>query len=135
MVYWLDQRCLDNQFRSMIQGQVILDSSYSPIACSITGLSASGARIEISEPLNVSSELELIVPAKFNVRAKVAWSEGSDHGLTFLKSLENDISALPETSEIAQFIVQEALDEARRKIAAALNSPVSTIALTFETVL
>lgn len=148
MVYWLDQRRSRKRMQLAIQGRIIADPSHEAMSCIVTDLSDTGARLTLPTAAELPPEFDFVIPDRLTVRAQVAWSQGQDYGIMFLAARSREhgsgstaasspMDGLPELEDpsfITQFAVQEALDEARFKIAATMGVPADSIRLTIEIV-
>ena len=55
------------------------------VACTVTQLSATGARLNIADPASLPDMFDISIPHKdFNSRARMIWREGSKAGIEFL---------------------------------------------------
>lgn len=91
----MQDRRSSKRLPSILEGRITLDGGMTKITCTVRDLSASGARIWIPEPVDLSGELDLEIPwIGQTARARLAWSKGRTHGLMFLSELhpEGNIS-------------------------------------------
>ncbi len=76
------------RFATILEGRIRLDGQDLAIACRIRDLSAGGARIGLSETIDLPSEFELAIPRLGQVlKVRLIWSRGQSCGLMFLGEL------------------------------------------------
>ena len=79
--------------RTMLGAQVIFQNRNSTIDCTVRNLSASGARLELTDSVAAPSEFELIVPHKSrSYRARICWRGEDSVGVTFLGEATSDLT-------------------------------------------
>jgi hypothetical protein len=121
--------------RSLLKGQIIFNNRYSILDCTIRDISETGARIAFAHPLEIPEEFELDIPKKeLTARARVVWSNGSEHGLIFIQELEAQGVTSPHPTDRAAFSqtdieIQVLLEEARLRIADLAGLPVNAVKL------
>jgi PilZ domain len=143
----LDNR-RSNRKRALLSGRIIFNNRCSVIDCTVRDISDTGARIAFAHPVQIPQEFELDIPKRGPaVRARVMWSNGNDHGVSFVAgsglpansgSLERSqgltddgSSARPASSPIAPKI-HEIIDEARQRIAHLAGVPAAAVKLKVE---
>ena len=135
--------------RTILQGRVVFNNRFSLIECIVRDLSDTGARITFSHPVSLPSELELEIPKKgLATPAKVMWSNGIHHGLMFLEAAQDEApnsspapyetiaqeKHSPQEDEIdgPALMIQDVLEEARRRIAHIAGVPAEMVRLKLE---
>jgi PilZ domain len=144
---FLDKR-RSNRRRSLLSGRIIFNNRYSVIECTVRDISDTGARIAFAHPVQIPQEFELDIPKRGPaIRARVMWSNGNDHGISFVDRPELPAEARssekpqdltddgnpeqPVSSPIAPK-VQQIVDEARQRIANLVGVPVAAVKLKVE---
>jgi PilZ domain len=142
---FLDKR-RSNRMRSLLTGRIIFNNRYSVIDCTVRDLSDTGARIAFAHPIEVPLEFELDIPKRGPaVRARVMWSNGNDHGISFINTSTVDPSSSenphdltvddgPEQSASSRIApkIQQIVDEARQRIAHFAGVPIAAVKLKVE---
>ncbi|KAB0265755.1 PilZ domain-containing protein [Microvirga brassicacearum] len=136
--------------RTLLEARVVFNDRFSLIECTVRDLSDSGAQIAFAHPVTLPSQLELEIPKKgISTRARVAWSNGKTHGLTFISAADEKASstfpallAEPESPEMSSpqdasitssaLNIQNVLAEARNHIAQIAGVPADKIRLKLE---
>jgi hypothetical protein len=134
--------------RSLLAGRIIFNNRTAVIDCTVRDISETGARIAFAHPILLPPEFELDVPKRGPaVRAYLRWSNGKDHGVSFVKdpelpldslsrailpSVEQPDNARPGPTVSNAPTVQEVLDEARQRIAHLKGVPVNAVKLELE---
>ena len=81
----LIQRRTDDRARTLLKGRIVFHNRFSTIDCVVRDLSVGGARIAFDHPIDIPDEFELEVPTKnLFAKARVVWSNGKEHGVTFV---------------------------------------------------
>jgi len=138
----MNKRRSSNRVRTLLVARIVFNNRFSLIECTVRNLSETGARIAFSHPVEIPPEFELEIPSrKISVRAKVVWSNGKEHGVTFIKGAQDaalgDLSrrAIHQdqiASEAEMGRVEEILNEARDRIAQVMGLPSETVKLRLE---
>jgi hypothetical protein len=81
----MDERRSDVRARSLLGGKIIFNHRNSTMDCVVRNLSATGARIVMSESVIVPNEFELHIPQKgTSYRAQMRWRTATEFGVQFL---------------------------------------------------
>jgi PilZ domain len=82
-----DERRLKKRWRTVLKGQVVLNSSSSVLDCSVRNLSDLGANLVFANVSLLPQDFELDIPSRnLRVQARLVWSRGATHGVMFVHS-------------------------------------------------
>ncbi len=71
--------------RAFLRARIIFNNQNTTIECTIKNISASGAKIEISEALTIPAQFDLEVPQKSRTyRARMIWRDAGTIGVEFI---------------------------------------------------
>ena len=136
--------------RTILQGRVVFNNRFSLLDCIVRDLSETGAQVAFAHPVTLPLEIELEIPTRgLSALARVMWSNGKNHGLMFLGSWDEQASSgsSPPPAEPATLntsppqeveadgdglTIQDALEEARLRIAYIAGVPPETVRLKLE---
>lgn len=97
------ERRSGQRLRTVLSACVRLDDAITVHECAVRDLSDTGAQIILKQPVQIPDEIDFEIPRKsMAVRARVIWSDGVRHGLTFIgvsRSLENVARALYDAAD------------------------------------
>lgn len=126
----MNKRQSDHRARTLLDARIVFNNRFSLIECTVRNLSKTGARIAFPHPIDIPSEFELEIPKKnMSVRARVAWSDGKEHGVRFLEEARERDHTVSDSEKNG---VQEILSEARVRIARAMGVPPECVRLVLE---
>ncbi len=81
----MSERRSAKRLRTLLTGQIRLSSSLSVHECAVRDLSDAGAQVVLKHPVQMPREVGFEIPARsMSVRARLVWSDGLKHGLTFI---------------------------------------------------
>ena len=145
----MDQRN-SRRTRSLLNGRIIFNNRSSVIDCTIRDVSETGARIVFAHPVQIPPGFELDIPKRGPaVRARVIWSNGNEHGVSFVDRLgpspvsspsdkSRDLTR-PSSGPHEQAVpsptmpeVQQILDDTRARIAHLVGVPIDAVKLKVE---
>ena len=67
-------------------GQIAFNNRWCTIDCLVRNMSASGAKLDFSDPVQVPSELDLLIPLRgHSRRVKVVWRQAKSLGVSFVE--------------------------------------------------
>lgn len=96
----MSERRSGTRLRTILSGQIRLDEPASIYECAVRDISDTGAQIALKHLVKVPHEFDLEIPKRnMSVRAKLVWSHGLRHGLSF-----TDIP--PTVEEIARALYE-----------------------------
>ena len=73
------------RIRSFLRAQIIFNNRMSTIDCTIKNISATGAKVALSDTLAVPSEFEIDIPQKGrSYRARLVWRDTEAIGVEFI---------------------------------------------------
>ncbi|MGP0058394.1 MAG: PilZ domain-containing protein [Beijerinckiaceae bacterium] len=73
------------RIRSFLRAQIIFNNRMSTIDCTIKNISATGARVALSDTLAVPTEFEIDIPQKGrSYRARLVWRDKEAIGVEFI---------------------------------------------------
>ena len=73
------------RLRTLLTGQIRLSSPLSVHECAVRDLSDSGAQVVLKHPVQMPREVDFEIPKRnMSVCARLVWSDGLKHGLTFV---------------------------------------------------
>jgi hypothetical protein len=76
------------RFPTILEGRIRLETQTAQIPCRIRDISATGARIWISDPIEIPREFELEIPRLEEIlKVRLIWSRPNTHGVMFLEAL------------------------------------------------
>lgn len=79
------------RIRSFLRAQIIFNNRMSTIDCTIKNISATGAKVALSDSLAVPTEFEIDIPQKGrSYRARLVWREKEAIGVEFLNAKTPD---------------------------------------------
>lgn len=85
----------DERVRAFLRARIIFNNHNSTVDCIIKNISASGAKIELSNALSIPSEFDLDVPQKGRIyRARMMWRDAEALGVEFIEGAPEDKAAL-----------------------------------------
>ncbi|WP_201865284.1 PilZ domain-containing protein [Microvirga soli] len=80
----MSERRSAKRLRTLLKGRVRLSYPLSVHECAVRDLSDTGVQIVFKYPVQMPLEIDFEIPAgNMSVRARLAWSDGLKHGLTF----------------------------------------------------
>lgn len=85
--------------KSFLRAQIIFNQRMSTIDCVVKNISATGAKLALTESIAVPSEFDLYIPQKGRTfRSRIAWRDSTALGVEFLNSNSqaepvNDVNA------------------------------------------
>ena len=79
------ERYMSRRFSTRLDGRIVPDGEASPLACVVSDLSETGARLVLCEPGELPLEFALEVPDE-GARAlvRLVWSNGRESGVKFI---------------------------------------------------
>ncbi len=81
----LDRR-KEHRGRTYLGGQIAFNNRWCTIDCLVRNMSESGAKLDFSDPVQVPSELDLLIPLKgHSRRVKVVWRQAKSLGISFVE--------------------------------------------------
>jgi hypothetical protein len=81
----MSERRSAKRLRTLLKGQIRLSSPLSVHECAVRDLSDAGAQVVLKHPVQMPLEVDFEIPARnMSVRARLVWSDGLKHGLTFI---------------------------------------------------
>jgi hypothetical protein len=84
----MEERRSSTRRLTVLKGQVFLNNGASFVDCSVRNLSGSGARIQFADTFVPPREFMFKIPSKdLLFQARVVWSRGMAHGVTFTQRL------------------------------------------------
>jgi hypothetical protein len=84
----MDNRRLSKRLPSILEGRIRLEPQAPHLPCTIRDLSVTGARLWLSEAIDLPGEFELEIPMLEQiVPVRLMWSETKTHGVMFLGEL------------------------------------------------
>lgn len=85
----------DERVRAFLRARIVFNNHNSTVDCIIKNISASGAKIELSNAVSIPSEFDLDVPQKGRVyRARLMWRDAEALGVEFLERVSEDHAAI-----------------------------------------
>ena len=115
---WVGKR---QSLRTSVQlrAQIRFDAHHPPIECTITDISATGARVTVSEPGDCPDDFDVFIPARSETKwAHVRWRQDKQLGVEFLKGRRSDA-----TSGAAVILARIAALESRLEGSAPIEAP------------
>ena len=86
------------RIRSFLRAQIIFNNRMSTIDCTIKNISATGARVALSETLAVPTEFEIDIPQKGrSYRARLVWRDKEAIGVEFVDAKTHAAVAVAPT--------------------------------------
>ena len=80
----MSERRSAKRLRTLLKGRIRLSSPLSVHECAVRDLSDAGAQVVLKHPIQMPPEIDFEIPTRnMSVRARLAWSDGLKHGLTF----------------------------------------------------
>lgn len=77
----------DERVRAFLRARIIFNNQNTTIECTIKNISASGAKIVLSEALTIPTEFDLEVPQKGRTyRARMMWRDAGAIGVHFVEA-------------------------------------------------
>jgi hypothetical protein len=87
------------RIRSFLRAQIIFNNRMSTIDCTIKNISATGAKIAVSDTLTLPTEFELDIPQKGRThRVRLVWRDKEAIGVEFLDAKAAGASAARESA-------------------------------------
>ena len=81
----MSERRSAKRLRTLLKGQIRLSSPLSVLECAVRDLSDAGAQVVFKHPVQMPLEVDFEIPTRsMSVRARLVWSDGLKHGLTFI---------------------------------------------------
>lgn len=81
----MSERRSAKRLRTLLKGQIRLSGPHSVHVCAVRDLSDAGAQVVLKHPVQMPLEVDFEIPARsMSVRARLVWSDGLKHGLTFV---------------------------------------------------
>ncbi|WP_407666769.1 PilZ domain-containing protein [Microvirga roseola] len=89
----LPSRRRGKRFATILKGRIRLGTEAAQIPCRISCISVSGARIGLTEDIELPGEFELEIPRlEHSLKVRLIWSRANSHGVTFLEDPRQDLS-------------------------------------------
>jgi hypothetical protein len=85
----VDNRRSSKRWHTVLKALIVSNNQSSPIECTVRDLSDTGARIYFADASAIPPYFELEIPTKgLRIQSRLVWSQGANHGLTFLEKLK-----------------------------------------------
>jgi hypothetical protein len=83
------ERRSKRRWRTILKGRVVFNNRSSAFDCTIQNLSDIGALLTFAHVSPPPQDFELEIPSKnLRVPARVIWSRGKNHGISFVQGLD-----------------------------------------------
>ncbi|MBL0406550.1 PilZ domain-containing protein [Microvirga aerilata] len=84
----MNERRASKRWRTVLKAQIVADSELSPTEFIVRDLSDTGARIYFADADTLPPEFKIEIPSKgLQVRSRLVWSRGANHGVMFLEKV------------------------------------------------
>jgi hypothetical protein len=146
----MEERRSGKRSPTILEGRIVLKNHLSDFECTVLNISETGAQVTFRHSIGIDQEFQLTIPKTGrSERARVAWSKGDKHGLSFIKMPKEEglgharnLSRVPRSGERglpgegwpdgAEPCLQDILAETHVRIAQAAGVPVETVSLSLE---
>lgn len=90
--------------KTFLRGSITFDGGRMSADCIIRDMTAEGARLILSDVINIPDVVRLDIPLKsMTVNARVKWRRGAALGVTFLESIPVE---LPRLNDLTRNVIQ-----------------------------
>ncbi len=92
----------ETRLRTFLKGRIIFNNGNSSMDCLIRDLSASGARLMLSQTATLPASFDLIIPAKgLTHKATLRWRKDDSIGVTFAEDAARPAPSLADATPAA----------------------------------
>jgi predicted metal-dependent hydrolase len=124
----MSERRSAKRLRTLLKGQITLSGPHSVHECAVRDLSDAGAQIILKHLVQMPPEIDFEISTRnMSVRARLVWSDGLKHGLTFIgvsQAVENIARAFYDAEDEGSSWAREPdilKEEFRRLASEAIN--------------
>jgi hypothetical protein len=109
--------------KSFLRGRLYFNRGHASVDCLIRDISKQGARVVVSDALNLPAVVDLHIPQKERtLKARVLWRHGNAIGLSFAESLPAPGGSAPSSTLMLRMLRLEAELASQRRIVKQLRT-------------